>query len=88
MTEVEEHGGDGDEPKKDGDEPKKEDPTCPICLESLYNGKAVTVPRNALNGDTTCGHLMHFECLDQVNANTCPVCRAPFDHYDEDEFNH
>ncbi len=37
---------------------------CSICLESL--DKCIK---------TECNHYFHYECIDAVNENECPLCR-------------
>ncbi len=41
------------------------DRTCPICL-SAVEARAHTL---------TCDHQFHVECLEELRAPTCPVCR-------------
>ena len=45
--------------------------SCPICLEDLGKGEAVSL--------LECGHSFHRDCVAQVKRKCCPMCRAPFE---------
>lgn len=47
---------------------KHKRPTCTICLDTVLQGTGVV---------TRCKHVFHTTCLEQINNNSCPNCRAP-----------
>lgn len=46
---------------------------CTVCLEHFCENEVLVA--------TSCGHLMHKDCLDGwvQRKETCPQCRGPFD---------
>jgi len=45
--------------------------SCPVCLDGLENGEAVSM--------TSCGHAFHADCIAEVRRSqtSCPTCRQP-----------
>ena len=48
---------------------------CPICLYNI-----ITNDQTARQSEIvvlSCQHVFHYDCISQIQNNTCPLCRKP-----------